>query len=36
MMVIAGIIPVAKWLAKSSSNQMYSADYAKGLENNVV
>jgi len=34
---IAGIIPVAKWLAKKSNNdQMYAVDYAKGHENNTV
>jgi len=36
MMASAGIIPVAKWLAKINGNQMYAADYAKGHENNAV
>ena len=36
MMAIAGIIPVAKWLAKIKQQSDVSFDYAKGHENNAV
>ena len=36
MMAIAGIISVAKWLAKSNNDQMYAVGYAEGHENNAV
>jgi len=36
MMAIAGIIPVAKWLAKIKQRSHVAVDCAKGHENNAV